>query len=1161
MQDVQTALKKISLFTTLPDEMLVYLAGEVHERQLSAGHVLFREGDKGDALYFVLDGTLEVTQKSGQDREIILATFNAGEYFGEMALLEDKPRSASARVVSDCRLLALDREDFTALLEKNPAIALQMTRAISERLRRTTPFTTRVIPAEAAEQLKAENAGGSGIKVFLSYSRRDKTFVQQIHDAIRKQGLDVWVDWENIPLTADWWAEIQRGIENADAFAFVISPDSVQSRVCGDEIQAAVNKNKRLIPILHREPGKEDHAHPSVAAANWVFMRTSEELLTNLPEMLRIINTDLDWVQDHTRLQARAGEWATSGRDTSFLLRGTDLLNAEKWLVKSEAISEPKPTSLHKEFINASLQEAKNSRLATQRQRFFLGSISFALIATLILSFIAFTSYRQAETNRLIAIGAQAEAETARDLASTNEALAQVQRATAEAASTAAIEQQQIAVQEANAASTAAAEEAQQREIALTQGAEADSQRVAAEAARVDANAQRDLALSRQRAAQAFSLIETAPDLAALLSLEAFKTSPSLEARSAILTILQRRLSRRIIPLRPIPDQLVGVYTVAISPTGERLAFGTEDGHIVIWNFIERRVEHDERVHSNKVIWSLAFSPDGLQLASGGNDSYVRIWNVSDFSEAHRFIAGSPALSVVWSPDGTRIASVAGPRVIAWTIADEEELYNTNLNYALNAIDWSPDGSKIAAASALRWVFIINGATGDTIGTLKGHTEDVQTVAWAPDSNLLASGGEDNTVRIWDTNEGQEIATLLHHTDQVFSVDFSQDGKILASGSEDRSINFWDMTTFQFIGDIQTNINSVQSVAFSQHPGENYLATASRDKTVGFYELVTEQPLGKILLSNAGQIKTLILRPDDVLEAIGNRANNLLLIWEVAENIDIPELPASTQNAQNAKIFAMSLDGANLASGYEDGRITLTDWATEEVILEFSQSKAVSALTFSADRQRLASSQCILYAEPEVPAQTATVCLQSEINIWDLNTGVTTLTLTLPDQITGLFQSLAFSADGNTLASGSDNFTILLWDLTTGQPIGLPLSRHRTAVTSLAFSPDGKTLASGSVGGTIILWEMETNQPIGEPLSGATGSVISLLFGQDGAQLYSGDSNGTILSWDLDTTSWFSRVCSLAGRNLTPTEWSQYLPDRIPYEETCKDYLQTTPTP
>ena len=59
MQDIQTALKKISLFATLPDEMLVYLAGEVHERQFSAGHVLFREGDKGDALYFVLDGTLE----------------------------------------------------------------------------------------------------------------------------------------------------------------------------------------------------------------------------------------------------------------------------------------------------------------------------------------------------------------------------------------------------------------------------------------------------------------------------------------------------------------------------------------------------------------------------------------------------------------------------------------------------------------------------------------------------------------------------------------------------------------------------------------------------------------------------------------------------------------------------------------------------------------------------------------------------------------------------------------------------------------------------------------------------------------------------------------------------------------------------------------------
>jgi WD40 repeat protein/CRP-like cAMP-binding protein len=1151
MNNIFNALKDVSLFSELSDEMINTIASEVRERSLSAGEILFREGDQGDSLYFVLDGQLEIFQAVEQNREVILATLKHGEYFGEISLLDEKPRTASARGLSASHLLALNREDFNALLERHPEISLKLTRAISARMRNTVPYKTRIIspPTKVSDSGPTTVSETPKVRVFISYSRRDKSFVQKLHQAIVTQGLDTWVDWENIPLTVDWWTEIVRGIENADAFAFILTPDSANSRVCGEEIQAAIEKNKRLIPILYREFGSDVQPHPAIAAANWVMMRSDEELAANLPGMINIINTDLDWVQDHTRLQIRAGEWSRSGRDTSSLLRGTDLFNAEKWLAKAESIPDPKPTPLHLEYINASTQDTKTRQLTTRRQRIFLVSISFALITTLILSIIAFTSYRRAEENRQIAISAQADAETARDLASTNEALAQVQRATAEAASTAAIEQQQVAQIAADSASTAVVEEAEQREIAQTQQAEANTQRIAAEAAREEANSQRDLALSRQRAAQAFSFLDTEPDLAALLSLEAYNTSPSFEARSAILTILQRRLSRRVNPISPIPDQLVGVYSVALSSDGEHLAFGMENGNIVIWNYQRRRLEHQYRAHPGTPIWSLAFSPDGQTLASGGNDSYVRLWNVADAVEIKSFLATSPALSVSWSPDGTRIAAVAGPRVIAWTIADEIVIFNSNLSYALNAVDWSPDGSKIAAGSAFRWVFILSAETGDTIGTLKGHTGDVQSVAWAPDSNMLASGGEDDTVRLWDVSESKEIATLLRHIDQVLSVDFSQDGNILASGGEDRIVILWDVSTYQFIGEIKTNINSVQSVAFSSRPGDNYLATASRDKTTSLYEVITEQPLSKSLLSDAGQLKSLIVQPDGTIEALGNRMNNLLLVWQVDENSESPTVPTTTKNALGAQIFALSMDGTKLALGYEDGRIVITDWQTGETIYELSQSDAVSALAFSADGQTLASSQCVTQpSEEEISEQAASACLSSEIFIWNVNTG--SQLLTLVEQQTGLILSLAFTPEGNRLASGSDNHTITLWDLTSGEKIALPLSRHRSAVTSLAFSLDGKTLASGSEGNTIILWDMDTNQPIGEPLAGATGSVLSLVFKPDGTALYSGDSGGTLLSWELNIESWKERVCSLAGRNLTPAEWSQFIPNRE-YNETC----------
>jgi hypothetical protein len=94
---------------------------------------------------------------------------------------------------------------------------------------------------------------------FISYSRKDKAFVERLVDALESHDRDAWVDTKDIPLTADWLAEIYAAIEFADSFVFVISPDSVASEICGLEINHAVKHNKRLVPILHRDvdpPGR-----------------------------------------------------------------------------------------------------------------------------------------------------------------------------------------------------------------------------------------------------------------------------------------------------------------------------------------------------------------------------------------------------------------------------------------------------------------------------------------------------------------------------------------------------------------------------------------------------------------------------------------------------------------------------------------------------------------------------------------------------------------------------------------------------------------------------------------------------------------------------------------------------------------------------------------
>ncbi len=109
--------------------------------------------------------------------------------------------------------------------------------------------------------------------------------------------------------------------------------------------------------------------------------------------------------------------------------------------------------------------------------------------------------------------------------------------------------------------------------------------------------------------------------------------------------------------------------------------------------------------------------------------------------------------------------------------------------------------------------------------------------------------------------------------------------------------------------------------------------------------------------------------------------------------------------------------------------------------------------------------------------------------------------------------SVAFSPDGKTLASGSLDKSIILWDVATGQPIGQPLMGHTASVNSLAFSPDGKILASGSSDTTTMLWDVITHQPIGQPYTGV-GAISSIAFSPDGKYLVSGGGDQTAHVWE-----------------------------------------------
>jgi len=129
-------LLKVPLFSQLEPAELERVTEISRERTYPRNSVILFEDDPGDALYVVAEGQVKVVLIGEDGREVILSVLGEGEFFGEMALIDDEPRSAHVIAMEDSTLLVLRREDFQGILKQTPSIALALLRELSRRLRR-----------------------------------------------------------------------------------------------------------------------------------------------------------------------------------------------------------------------------------------------------------------------------------------------------------------------------------------------------------------------------------------------------------------------------------------------------------------------------------------------------------------------------------------------------------------------------------------------------------------------------------------------------------------------------------------------------------------------------------------------------------------------------------------------------------------------------------------------------------------------------------------------------------------------------------------------------------------------------------------------------------------------------------------------------------------
>jgi hypothetical protein len=224
--------------------------------------------------------------------------------------------------------------------------------------------------------------------VFISYSRVEEPFVRSLDRALVQDGMDVWVDWEDIRPSEDWVKRILSEIERIGTMLVVITPESCGSRVCALEVNHAAQMGKRLIPILRRDVPR-DALNEHLKNLHWIFFREGDNPDKALRDLRFALQTDLDWIDEQARLLTRALEWDRGGRRWAATLRGPALRAAERWLQRADQATRV-PTPLHREFLVA-------SRRATNRFRVGTGVASAVLAALAVLAPILWERSRSRE--------------------------------------------------------------------------------------------------------------------------------------------------------------------------------------------------------------------------------------------------------------------------------------------------------------------------------------------------------------------------------------------------------------------------------------------------------------------------------------------------------------------------------------------------------------------------------------------------------------------------------------------------------------------------------------------------------------------------------------------------------------------------------------------
>jgi WD40 repeat protein len=879
--------------------------------------------------------------------------------------------------------------------------------------------------------------------VMISYAREDTEFVRTLAAALEAGHRTTWVDWTGLLPGAPVRQEIFDAIAEASAVVLVLSPDWVESTYCRQEFDQALHLRKRLLPILLR-PVDVTKVPPQLLDIQWILFDVAH-FADAVGQLQDAIDRDLARLKLHARLYRDAERWQPQ-RETSILLRGAELAEAEDWLAMPAA-GEGEPTALHLEFIVAS-RAAETARMAAEaaRRRKQLFGVTTLLGVAVVLAAVAFALHRTSEArrrtgqSRLLAFEALARAGTRLDDAMLLASHAHEIDPTAEARSAllrlvTTHERLDRMLHGATGAVEGVAVSPDSRFAAGGDSAgrvllwSLDTGQLVARAASADVPAHGDA---------------DATDIVNAVAFDPGRPEVAAASMSGIVRLLAfdgSGLRERHRWQMPLP-----VQSLAYSHDGALLAVGDLNGTVHLQT--PRQPDAPARTIAapkTAPVLALAFDPGSTRLAIGRGDQDVWLHPLTDLTRGVPFAQDGRIAGLAFASQGAALVAAGDQRVRRWQLgapaAPPQDVVTPQRILAVAAID---DGERLALGLENGEVHVVS-ASGSPIEVLRGHGGQVRSIAVQRDR--LIAGSRTGRVLTWslDVPSPLTLAAATLHRDQPSALVFAPSGALLASGDHGATLAVWDRGRATIsLPRLADHVEGIDSLAFS--PDGRHLAVGSEASGLIIWNVDRariERPVDSALAGVSAL-------------AFGERPSPLIAVLKDSSvaRLDL-ETSESTRVAPSSPIGrpmcnAVDPTRRRLAFGTNEGFVALVDIATGQYSRTPFRVQAgeVMGLAFR-DNGRIigAMSDGTLFdwnpARHDSPRLTAS--------------GLLRLT------------SLALAPHGGLAAVGTEDGQILLWDTRAWQEIGDPRQIHQQGVAELAFDRDGTTLASNSADGQVVL--------------------------------------------------------------------------------------------